>query len=121
MTHDDQFAEIASSLPDLAAIDDGATVTISRGDLSVSITRVDYESWVKHLTEHIFTRPARWIDGIEPFVSEQWIVHHAVVQESYRCLADTAFDCDNLALVPELMQTMHSMILYCRSLPQQQQ
>lgn len=113
---DDRFSEIASSLPDLAALDDGLTVTVSGHGMSVSLTRVDYEAWVQYLTEHILSRPRNWRDGIAPFADQPSVVHEAVVHESYLCLAEVAFECGNLLLVPELFATMNEMILYCRSL-----
>lgn len=116
MTSDAQFEEVVSSLPELAAIDDGTTVIVSRGSVEVLVTRVDYDAWVKHLTEYVLSRPPRWIVGVEPFVSQHLIVQHAVIREAYRGLAEVAFECENLLLVPELLQVMGMMVRHCRTL-----
>lgn len=118
MSQEDDFEQIAHSMPDLAAMDDGLTVTISSGGKSVSLTRVEYDGWVRHLTEHILSRPKNWLEGIAPFAEQPPLVHQAVVRESFMCLADVAFECDNLLLIPELFRVMNSMVLYTRSVQQ---
>lgn len=111
---EDEFEEITKAVPELAALDDGFTITIGAPGSSVMVTRVEFDGWVRELTDFAIENPATWLQGAAGFSDRHWTVVYAVVRESYRCLAEVVFASADPMVMPGLLKTMQGMALFCR-------
>lgn len=111
---EEEFDRIVEAVPELAALDDGFTIQISGPGSAVSVTRVEYEQWVKELTEHVVRDPQGWVDGLASFVHHPGAVRYAVVHESFLCVAEMVFSSIEPFRMQALLSAMNKMALYCR-------
>lgn len=110
----DDFDRIVEGAPDLAGLDDGFTVQISGPTGSVSVTRVDFERWVRELAEYARRDPANWLHGVAGFAEQPRIVVFTVVREVYLALAEVVFSQVSVVDVPALQKVMFKMAMFCR-------
>ncbi|WP_017793444.1 hypothetical protein [Leucobacter salsicius] len=114
MASNAEFERIVESVPELAKLDDGLTVTIEGPAGTVALTRVAYDQMVQDVMECARRDPMGWQQSM-PWPSEgaSDVTRYAVVREAYFGLAEYAFLHPRSPEVTGCLVAMHLMLVFC--------